>query len=65
LRRLVQIRYRYELAPLSHLYIAYVRGGELLDEGEGGFGVGRQLSDAFALRDSGLLHVKLSYRFAH
>lgn len=63
-----QIRYRYELAPLSHLYIAYVRGGELFDEGFGGMdglgrGAGRRLGDAFELRDSEQLLVKLSYRF--
>ncbi|MDQ3205392.1 MAG: DUF5916 domain-containing protein [Pseudomonadota bacterium] len=67
-----QVRYRYELAPLSYLYIAYVRGGELLDddlEGAGGFGgsigrgAGRSLGDAFDLRDSEQLLVKLSYRF--
>ncbi|MDQ3617547.1 MAG: DUF5916 domain-containing protein [Pseudomonadota bacterium] len=64
-----QIRYRYELAPLSHLYIAYVRGGELFDEGFDGLGgfdrraAGRQLGDAFDLRDSEQLLVKLSYRF--
>ncbi|MBW3551313.1 MAG: hypothetical protein KY442_11045 [Proteobacteria bacterium] len=67
-----QIRYRYELAPLSHLYIAYVRGGELYDEGVRGSGgaagfdgrgAGRQFSDAFNLRDSEQLLVKLSYRF--
>ena len=30
-----QIRYRYELAPLSYLYVAYVRGGSLFEEGFG------------------------------
>lgn len=59
-----QIRYRYELAPLSHLYIAYVRGGDLFEEGlnlEGS--AGREFRDAFDLRDSEQLLVKLSYRF--
>ena len=56
-----QIRYRYELAPLSNLYIAYVRGGFGFD----GFSqeVGPLLRDAFSLRDSEQLLVKLSYRF--
>ncbi|HVR82220.1 MAG TPA: DUF5916 domain-containing protein [Luteimonas sp.] len=56
-----QIRYRYELAPLSNLYIAYVRGGFGFD----GFSqdVGPLLSDSFSLRDSEQLLVKLSYRF--
>ncbi|GAA5005557.1 hypothetical protein FNZ56_06040 [Pseudoluteimonas lycopersici] len=56
-----QIRYRYELAPLSNLYIAYVRGGfGFQDEGQG---VGGLLGDAFSLRDDEQLFVKLSYRF--
>lgn len=64
LRRLgFQIRYRYELAPLSNLYIAYVRGGSLLEAGEGGYDAGRQFADAFDLRDSEQLLVKFSYRF--
>jgi hypothetical protein len=56
-----QVRYRYELAPLSDLYIVYGRGGYLLDE----FAQdpSSQLRDAFSLRDSEQLLVKLSYRF--
>jgi len=65
LRRLgFQIRYRYELAPLSNLYIAYVRGGALFETDEGEFNVGRQFTDAFSLRDSEQLLIKLSYRFS-
>jgi hypothetical protein len=56
-----QIRYRYELAPLSNLYIAYVRGGfGFRDEDQE---VGGLLGDAFSLRDDEQLFVKLSYRF--
>ncbi|WP_133478236.1 DUF5916 domain-containing protein [Cognatilysobacter segetis] len=59
-----QVRYRYELAPLSDLYIAYVRGGSLFEERlDGEFRAGRQLLDAFELRDSEQLLVKLAYRF--
>ena len=59
-----QVRYRYELAPLSYLYIAYVRGGSMFDQGFGGpFDAGDQFRDAFDLRDSEQLLVKLSYRF--
>lgn len=58
-----QVRYRYELAPLSYLYIAYVRGGKLFEEGLGQGNVGHQFRDAFDLRDSEQLLVKLSYRF--
>lgn len=59
-----QVRYRSELAPLSHLYIAYVRGGALYQEAvDGGVGVGHQFRDAFDLRDDEQLLVKLAYRF--
>ncbi len=57
-----QIRYRYELAPLSNLYVVYGRGGYLYDPiAQDEFG---QLRDSFSLRDSEQLLVKLSYRFA-
>lgn len=56
-----QIRYRYELAPLSHLYVVYARGGyESIDNPEG---VGDQLQRSFDLRDDEQLLLKLSYRF--
>lgn len=59
-----QVRYRYELAPLSNLYIAYVRGGGGFDERfDGEFRAGDQLLDSFRLRDSEQLLVKLAYRF--
>ena len=59
-----QVRYRYELAPLSYLYVAYVRGGSLYEQGPGPFdSAGRLLAEAFDLRDSEQLLVKLSYRF--
>jgi hypothetical protein len=56
-----QIRYRYELAPLSYLYVVYGRGGY----GENIFSEGttRLLGDSFDLRDDEQLLVKLSYRF--
>ena len=57
----IQVRYRYELAPLSYLYVVYGRGGYALD------GYARNSADAFgnsfALRDDEQLLVKLSYRF--
>ncbi|GHA77126.1 DUF5916 domain-containing protein [Cognatilysobacter bugurensis] len=59
-----QVRYRYELAPLSHLYVAYVRGGAFYDEAIGRpFDARDEFTDAFDLRDSEQLLVKLSYRF--
>ncbi len=56
-----QIRYRYELAPLSNLYVVYGRGGNAFDEFQ--TGAGNQLIDAFSLRDDEQILVKLSYRF--
>jgi len=56
-----QVRYRYELAPLSNLYIAYVRGGFGFNDFSQD--VGSLLGDAFSLRDSEQVLVKLSYRF--
>ena len=56
-----QIRYRYELAPLSNLYIAYVRGGFGLNQFSQD--VTPLLADSFSLHDSEQLLVKLSYRF--
>lgn len=58
-----QVRYRYEFAPLSYLYLAYVRGGSMFDAGAGRYSVGEEFSSAFDLRDSEQLLVKLSYRF--
>jgi len=57
----LQIRYRYELAPLSYLYVVYGRGGYSMDN------VNRSASDifgnSFSLRDDEQLLVKLSYLF--
>ena len=56
-----QVRYRYELAPLSDLYVVYARGGGMFDEFSRS--ARDQLSDSFDLRDDEQLLVKLSYRF--
>ncbi len=56
-----QIRYKRELAPLSDLYIAYVRGGFGFDDFSQG--VGSTLQNAFSLRDSEQFLVKIAYRF--
>lgn len=57
----LQIRYRFEIAPLSYLYIVYGRGGyeqeEVADDSR------KLLRDSFRLRDDEQLLVKLSYRF--
>ena len=56
-----QIRYRYELAPLSYLYVVYGRGGYQQDE----FSEEptELLRDSLELRDDEQLVVKVSYRF--
>ena len=56
-----QIRYRYELAPLSDLYVVYGRGGGVFNE----FSVDPNtlVRDAFELRDSEQFLIKVSYRF--
>ena len=56
-----QVRYRYELAPLSNLYVVYGRGGFGYDPyAAGAF---EQFNDAFSLRNDEQLVVKLAYRF--
>lgn len=56
-----QIRYRYELAPLSYLYVVYARGGYEQDADMAG--TGDALHGSFRLRDDEQLLVKLNYRF--
>jgi len=58
----LQLRYRYELAPLSDLYVVYGRGGyQLAPVSES---ASEQFLDSFRLRDSEQLLVKLAYRFS-
>ena len=56
-----QLRYRYELAPLSYLYVVYARGG--YQGSQSTDGVDDALYDSFSLRDDEQLMIKLSYRF--
>lgn len=56
-----QLRYRFELAPLSYLYVVYGRGG--YEERIGADDSAGLLQDSFSLRDDEQLLVKLSYRF--
>ena len=58
-----QVRYRYEFAPLSYLYLAYVRGGSRFAAANGPYALDEEFSGAFDLRDSEQVLVKLSYRF--
>ena len=56
-----QVRYRYEIAPLSYLYVVYGRGGYRQDPFTER--VDDVLRDSLELRDDEQLLVKLSYRF--
>ena len=56
-----QIRYRYELAPLSYLYVVYGRGGFAQDPAaDDALGL---LQDSSSCATTDQLLVKLSYRF--
>jgi hypothetical protein len=57
----LQIRYRFELAPLSYVYVVYGRGG--YEEDVFVEHAGRSVRDSFSLRDDEQLVVKVSYRF--
>jgi hypothetical protein len=57
----LQVRYRFEFAPLSYLYVVYGRGG--YDEQPLADGADGLLRDSFRLRDDEQLLVKFSYRF--
>jgi uncharacterized protein DUF5916 len=57
----LQVRYRYEIGPMSELFLVYARGGfEMLrdDERE----VTRLFSDSTRIRDSDQFLIKLRYR---
>ena len=57
----VQIRYRYELAPLSYLYVVYGRGG--FEQDAERRWRRRPAARQLQLRDDEQLLVKFSYRF--
>jgi hypothetical protein len=57
-----QVRYRFELAPLSDLFLVYSRGGaETRADEEHGFG--QQLRSTISERTGDQFFVKLAYRF--
>jgi hypothetical protein len=58
----LQVRYRYELRPLSYVYLVYSRGGQELANGSGD-SLGDLVSGAFSLRDSEQFLLKFNYRF--
>ncbi len=57
-----QLRYRYEIAPLSDLYVVYSRGGldRIDNPSRSTLGL---FADSMSLRDSDQFLVKLRYRF--
>jgi hypothetical protein len=58
----LQLRYRYEIAPLSDFYIVYSRGGlERIENSDKGFL--DLLGSSTELRDADQILVKLRYRF--
>jgi hypothetical protein len=57
----IQVRYRYELAPLSYLYVVYGRGG--YQESPFADDMTSVLRDSFSLRDDDQILIKFSYRF--
>lgn len=58
----MQLRYRYEIAPMSDLYAVYSRGGlDSIDNPEKG--MAGLMADSTSLRDSDQLLVKLRYKF--
>jgi len=58
----LQVRYRYELAPLSDLYVVYSRGGldRIDNPDQNALGL---MSESTSLRDSDQFMVKLRYGF--
>ncbi len=58
----LQLRYRYEFAPMSDLYVVYSRGGNdtIYNPTEGMAGL---IADSSSLRDSDQLLAKVRYRF--
>lgn len=57
----LQVRYRYELAPLSNFYLVYSRGASIFTHQPRSYGA--LLNDAFATPDTNKLQAKVSYRF--
>ncbi|TCV97086.1 hypothetical protein EC912_10181 [Luteibacter rhizovicinus] len=55
-----QIRYRYEIAPLSNLYIVYNRGGYETEDGVSD--ANEQFRHSLGLRDTNEALVKVAYR---
>jgi hypothetical protein len=58
----VQLRYRYELAPLSDIYVVYSRGGFWADD-ESNDGPGAMFQNAWDEKHTEILQAKIRYRF--
>lgn len=58
----IQLRYRYELAPLSYVYVVYGRGGFATEE-DNREDLGSLMSSALRLRNTEQFLVKFNYRF--
>jgi hypothetical protein len=57
-----QARYRYEIKPLSYIYVVYSRGGLALADNSAD-SLRSLVSSSFSLRDSEQFLVKFNYRF--
>lgn len=58
----IQFRYRYEIAPLSNLYIIYNRDGKYIaDDAQGSFD--SLIQESFNEPDEDALYIKINYRF--
>lgn len=58
----LQIRYRYQLAPLSDIYLVYTRGGMFRDD-ENAAGIGDMWNDAWDNKNAERILAKIRYRF--
>jgi hypothetical protein len=58
----LQIRYRYQLAPLSDIYLVYTRGGMFRDE-ENAAGIGNMWRNAWDDKNAEQILAKIRYRF--
>ncbi|NQZ12885.1 MAG: hypothetical protein HRT35_37530, partial [Algicola sp.] len=60
----LQVRYKYQFAPLSDLYLVYSRGGNTFNESQDEQqGFNDLISDSFAGKNADQLTMKVRYRF--
>ena len=59
-----QIRYRYELAPLSHIYVVYTRGGDYFSSDMSSSSFEKLYSKGWDTTYSDQFIVKIRYRFS-